>query len=157
MTRLRLALLILAAPLAFGCAARGARGGTLAGDVYETRLAVQNLQTYESTANENLSSEIRGLRANQEQQFNALTGQVQDLEQALAELTNTVQRLNAAQGGQEPSPASGYVLPPDREALTPPGPGSAPRQLTPPPQQTVPQPPGVLPMPPQTTPGYSKP
>lgn len=154
MTTLRLAAIALLALAAAGCARRGAQGGTLAGDVYETRLLVQNLQTYTQQSHEALGSDIRALRATQEQQLNQLRARVQDLEQTLAMLNDAVERLNLTLSGQvgtTPAPRVRLALPPDPESLPP-------QQTQNPVTPAPPAPPttGATPAPPPL-PGLSKP
>jgi hypothetical protein len=105
MTPLRLTLPLTALALGLGCAS-----GTVSGDVYELRLAIENLQDFERQSADNLTSQMSGLRASQSQQIEELNRRLNQLEQAFNELTERLAAQSAAPARHT------LVLPPDPES-----------------------------------------
>ncbi len=93
----------------------------MAGDVYEVRLAMESLQTYVGASNDNLNAEIRGVRASQSEHLNDIERRLDEIQRALADLEDAIERLRLTGSNETASSATGnrvrrqLVLPEDPE------------------------------------------
>jgi hypothetical protein len=111
-------LIALPAVLILGACAGG---GAATNDVYALRLAIENLQAYETDATESFNAQLRALRANQDQIQSNLERRIDSLEAKITRLEEMIARLSAGNGvglGGEPVEVRRVlVLPPDPETL----------------------------------------
>lgn len=112
---------MLAAALIVGCTSR-TTSRSMASDIYAMRLAIENLQTFESAANESLSAEIRSVRAHQDQQMGSLGRRIDELQDEIVRLEDALERLRLTIDGYEETGTGEFTrvrhelsLPPDRE------------------------------------------
>lgn len=100
---------------ALACA-RSPSGGTLSGDVYEIRLAMENFQTRQ----ESFAAEMRAFRASQDRQIEALATRVAELQGQLNEIQDALDELAEPTPQPEPVVRHELRLNPDPEnQLTP--------------------------------------
>lgn len=130
---IRTICLTLAAAGALGCASTAT--GTVSGDIYEMRLAIENLQDVTEQNTSDMNTQFANLRAAQSQDIDRLRQQVNMLQQAVQELSD---RVSAAEPGRV---TRTVVLPPDPDSAAARGPAAGPSTTI-----TM-SPPGVTPAP----------
>lgn len=113
---IRTICLTLAAAGALGCASTAT--GTVSGDIYEMRLAIENLQDVTEQNTSDMNTQFANLRAAQSQDIDRLRQQVNMLQQAVQELSD---RVSAAEPGRV---TRTVVLPPDPDSAAARGPST---------------------------------
>jgi len=95
--------------------------GSASNDVYALRLAIENLQEYETDATESFNAQLRALRANQDQIQGNLERRIDSLELNIIRLEDMISRLSAESGvnlaEEDVAPRRVLMLPPDPETV----------------------------------------